>query len=62
MWMKHALCRCVIVAISDDKLRPDQKRRTQAGKINVNNRTIEIETVFATLNSLSEGMIINKST
>ena len=38
MWMKHALCRCVIVAISDDKLRPDQKRRTQAGKINVNNR------------------------
>jgi PAS domain S-box-containing protein len=41
-----------------NKLRPDQKRRTQVGKTSHHNQIHEIETVFATLNSLSEGMII----
>ncbi len=40
------------------KLRPDQKRRSQAGKTSHHTQIREIETVFATLNSLSEGMII----
>ena len=42
----------------NNKLKPDQKRYLQADKTNHYTQTSEIETVYATLNSLSEGMII----